>query len=83
MIDTSIEMENKMREMIMSLSPGERLKMACDMFESAKTLAIAGITDRYGKLTDIEMRVMLFVRMYGEDFSLEERSKIISYLLTI
>lgn len=76
MNDTSPEVEERYREMIMALTPAERVGMACRMFTTARALAAAGIRDRFGDLPRAEFRRQMFLRFYGNDFPPEERDKI-------
>jgi hypothetical protein len=65
--------------LLMELPPARRLAMACDMFTTAKAFARAGIL-RDGPLPESEIRCRLFLRFYGNDFSEEERAKILAEL---
>lgn len=76
MIDTSEEMAERYRNLLMQRSGGERLQMACAMFDSARRIAIAGlpgIVDGGG-----EPDVALFLRLYGADFDATTRERIIA-----
>lgn len=77
MKDTSAEVEQRYREMLMSKSPGERLKMTSRMFDSARKLVMAGILKERGHIETPRLRAQLFLRMYGNDFTTVEREKII------
>lgn len=66
--------------MLLALSPQERLAMACRMFGTAKALIRAGLRDEYGELDPGELRRRLFLRLYGEDFSEDERRRIADHL---
>ena len=79
MKDTTDEMEARYRAMIMALSPQERLKRGCAMFQTAKLLAIASIRQELGSAaSEREIRRRVFLRFYGQDFSQEETSKILA-----
>ena len=78
MIDTSPVVAVKYREMIMSKTPTERLKMAGRMFDSGKKLVIAGINAKNSTLSESEIRAAIFTRMYQSDFSKTAFQKIIS-----
>jgi len=77
MKDTPPDVEAVYREMLMAKSPGERVAMATRMFQTAKKLVIAGLRDRYGDLSEADLREKLFLIFYGDDFSEEERGKIV------
>jgi hypothetical protein len=63
----------------MSLTPEERLAMACRMFATAKALVRAAILNK-GPVPPEEVRGLLFLRLYGEDFSEADRAKILATL---
>lgn len=72
--DTHPEIEAEYRRRLMALEPGERAAMACRMFDDAKTIVLAGLKDR-DSMSVGEIRVYLFERFYGRDFSDEEKKK--------
>jgi hypothetical protein len=76
----SPQLEKLYVEMLMSLSPGERLMMACRMYDTAKTLVIAGIRMQMPKATEAQVRAQFFLRMHGTDFTPEELAKIMREL---
>jgi hypothetical protein len=78
MDDTSDEIKEHYREMLMSKTPAERLGMASRMFDTARQLAISGILAERPHLNPAELRAHLFLRMYGSDFSSEEIKKIMA-----
>lgn len=63
MNDTSPEVEALYRRLLMRLSPGERISMACEMFTTARTLMRAGIAVP----DEAEMRRRIFRRLYARD----------------
>lgn len=80
MNDTSPEMEQRFREMLMARSGEERLKMACSMHETARHLVIASLLQENPNATPEELRRGLFLRFYGQDFSPEESERILTAL---
>ena len=81
MKDTSPEMEERYRRMLMALAPEERLRRGCNMFQTAKAIVIASIKNELGPhITESELRCRLFLRLYGTDFSEPTRLKILSRL---
>lgn len=80
MNDTPEDIEIKYREMLFSRSPAERLRMASSMFDSARTLATAGILAEQPGVTPGELRAKLFLRFYGSDFPASECQRILSKL---
>jgi hypothetical protein len=77
MHDTSPEIEAKMARMMALKAPVERLRMASSMFDAGKKLVETGIRQQYGIINEAQMRALVFIRMYGEDFSKPEIKKII------
>ena len=80
MIDTSPELARKYREMIMSKTPIERLKMVSGMFDTGKKLVKAGIIAKNGVLSEAEMRAAIFTRLYQRDFSPETFQRLKNHL---
>ncbi len=78
MNDTSPEMEERHRAMIMERSGEERLKMGCSMFDAAKALMQAGILDQNPQATSAEIRQALFLQLYGHEFDADSRTKILA-----
>jgi hypothetical protein len=61
--DTSIEVQNLVRAMIMKRTPSERVRMASDMFESARRMALASLGP---SASPEEVRAFLLKRLYPE-----------------
>jgi hypothetical protein len=78
--DTSPEMNALYLEMWKKVAPAERFRMGCEMFTTAKELAMAGIRNEMGHDDPKEMRRRLFVRFYGTDFTPEETERILRHL---
>ena len=77
MKDTPPEVEERFRQMLMARTPGERLEMACDMFQMARELMRAQILAENPKATEKEVRREIFLRTYGQDFDAETLNKIL------
>ena len=80
MKDTSPQMEERFRQMLMARSPVERLKMACSMHETARRLVISSLLQANPNATPAELRRGLFLRFYGHEFSPEETKRILASL---
>jgi hypothetical protein len=78
MNDTSPEMEECYRAMIMERSGEERLKMGCSMFDTAKALMRAGILDQNPHASPAKIRRALFMQLYGHEFDADSRRKILA-----
>ncbi len=75
MIDTSREAEKIQSELFDKMTGEERMKIASDMFNTARTLVLASLDKN---LSDTEKRKALFLRLYRIDFSANEIEKILS-----
>lgn len=76
MNDTSAKFEELMRVRIMQRSPTERLRMGCDMFDTAKSLVRASLPE----LSGISLQTAMFERFYGHDFDETTKTKIKEHL---
>jgi len=75
MIDTSREAEEIQSELFDKMTGEERMKIASDMFDTARTLVLASLDKN---LSDTEKRKALFLRLYRNDFSTDEKEKILN-----
>ena len=78
MSDTTTQIQQRYKEMIMSLTPTERLRMVSRMYDSGRKLVIAGIQNERQHLNSSQLRGQLFLRMYGSDFTAADRERIIN-----
>ncbi len=79
MSDTSAEVEARYWVMVLARPPGgERLKIASEMFNTARQLLIAAIRAARPEMTEVELRQELFLRYYGEEFNPEQRERILN-----
>ena len=68
MSDTAPAIEKRYREMLMQLTPEQRLLQTCRMFNTAKRLAESSIRATSARPMDDEMlRRELFLRLYGRE----------------
>ena len=77
MSDTTPEMEKRFAAMMAAKSPAERLRMASSMFETGKALMRAGILRKNPALDEAGLRGQIFVRLYGDEFTESEISRIV------
>ena len=78
MRDTTPEMDERYRAMLMNLSGEQRLIMGCSMFDTAKALMQAGILERHPHASIAEVRQALFMQLYGHEFDAPTRAKILA-----
>ena len=80
MRDTSPEMEEKYRAMLMARSGEERLKMGNSMYATARALVIASILERDASISPAALRQAVFMRFYGYEFDAATRERILTWL---
>ncbi|MBT5305019.1 MAG: hypothetical protein HON76_18150 [Candidatus Scalindua sp.] len=66
----------------MPRTPTERLRMVSRMYDSSRKLVISSIKSEGGKLSSSQLCVQPFLRIYGSDFTVVDRKKIINKPLT-
>ena len=69
MKDTPDHVDRLHRDMLMSRSGEERLRMGAAMFDSALEMMRAGIEVAHGPMSETEMRERLLWRLYGDELS--------------
>ena len=77
--DTSEEMRTRYRDMLMALTPEQRLVMCTQMWADARALVVAGLADEPNP-EGLSPRARIFLRMYGRDFEPAERQRIVAAL---
>ena len=80
MNDTSKKIKQLYNEMLLSKSPLERLRMASRMYDSVKKLATSGLLKERQDIDPSRLRGELFLRIYGNDFSVTERKRIVEQI---
>lgn len=78
MSDTPTRIAQRYKEMLLSRTPSERLRMASRMYDSGRKLVISGIQNGRQPLNASQLRGQLFLRMYGCDFTAADRERIIN-----
>ncbi len=77
MNDTIPEIQDKIDGIYKNKTGEEKLLIALSMFETAREIVISSLPNN---LTERELRKALFLRFYGNDFSVNEKEKILSIL---
>lgn len=80
MKDTPAGIERKFRQMLLRRSGEERFKMGCSMHAAARALVKASISQQHQDAQAHELKRLVFLRIYGNDFEPEERKRIASAL---
>lgn len=76
MNDTPPEVAAELDALMAQRSGSDRVRMACEMFDLARKLVVADIRARNPGISETLLRVLLFERLYGNDFSNDERARI-------
>jgi hypothetical protein len=74
MNDTTPRAAAQYHAMLMRRSGAERLKMCSSMFQTARTLMIARLKEE--GVAEEDMKVALFLRTYGDQFTEEQKARI-------
>jgi len=72
MNDTTPDVEATLADLFSRVSPGDRVRMACDMFDLARALMIADIKSQDPRVTGTQLRALIFERLYSGERSVEE-----------
>jgi hypothetical protein len=73
MNDTQPDVDAKFAALFRQRSGSDRVRMACEMFDLARALLVADIKAQHPGIADAALRVKIFERMYGGDFTPDER----------
>jgi hypothetical protein len=79
MRDTPPDVDAMYRDLLLSRTPAERVRMAASMHEAARAIIRAGIPDDCWE-TEADLRIEVFRRFYRQDFSPEEMARIVEGL---
>ncbi len=80
MNDTHPDIAVRFRDLMMSKTGQQRLRMGCSMYDTAKKIVCSSIYNSRPGITDAEMKKEIFLRFYGQDFTQAERNKFFSAL---
>jgi hypothetical protein len=78
--DTPPDIERTYREMLLDRSRGDRLKMGCSMFATARAFVVASELRKNPTVTPGALRRALFLRLYGDEFDETGRASIAARL---
>jgi hypothetical protein len=78
MTDTSREVMERYRAMLLARSGEERLKMGFSMNATARALIRASILAKDPQASPATVRRALFLRLYGHEFDAKAREKILA-----
>ncbi|MDH4328012.1 MAG: hypothetical protein OEV77_05785 [Nitrospira sp.] len=78
MNDTSSEMDQRYRALLMQRTGEERLIMGCAMRDTARAFVEASLRAQDPQATVESIRKGLFLRFYGQEFDAESQAKILA-----
>jgi hypothetical protein len=78
--DTPPDVGAAFTALFMQRSESERVMMAFEMFDMARALMTADIRRHHPGISETELRVQIFERMYGREFDPADRTRIASRL---
>ncbi len=82
MNDTHPDVAVRYRDLMMSKTGEQRLRMGCSMYDAAKQIVRSAIYNSRPEITDAEMKREIFLRFYGHEFSRADREKLITALIS-
>lgn len=77
MKDTSDEINEIQRQLIMKKTTGERFMMAIEMYEMSRAIVETSIKNKQPSISALELKKEVFRRFYSTDFSESEMQKIL------
>lgn len=80
MNDTQPDVEERFAALFRQRSGSDRVRMACEMFDLARALVVANINAQHPGIAGPALRVKVFERMYGSDFTPDERIQLVARL---
>jgi len=78
MKDTSRDMADRYRTLLMQRTGEERLVMGCAMRDTARALVEASLRKQAPRATVEGLRKGVFLRFYGHEFDAQTRAKILA-----
>lgn len=78
MNDTRPEVQRTLDVMFAALSPAQRVRMMSGMFDTMRRLLASGIRAEQPEISEAELRVQMFLRLYRNDFTREECERIVA-----
>jgi hypothetical protein len=80
MRDTAPEAEAAFTALFAGRSEVDRLKMTCRMFDDARALVEAGIRSQCPGISAVELRALVFERLYHGDFDARPKARLLSVI---
>lgn len=80
MNDTTPEVDAAFAAMLATLTPTERVRMMAAMFDTARRILVSNIRANQPDISDVELRVQVFLRTYHDDYTPAERDRIVAFI---
>lgn len=80
MSDTHPRIARQFVNLIMSKSNEQRLLMGCSMYDTARQIVQSAIRNQNPTITSDAMKKEIFLRFYGQQFSRQEKERILPLL---
>ena len=80
MNDTPAHVEARIEALLAERSGSDRIRMACEMFTLGRALMIANIRAESPEISDVQLRLQIFDRTYGDDLDPKDRERFIRRL---
>jgi hypothetical protein len=74
--DTPPEVDARLDELFRARSGSDRVLMACEMFDLARELMAARVRELEPGLSELEVKIRVFQRMYAEDLDAETIARV-------
>lgn len=80
MNDTPPDVEARIRALHAARSGSDRVRMASEMFTMARALMAADIRRRDPAVSEVDLRIRIFERTYGDDLDPATRERVVARL---
>ena len=80
MTDTPPDVQARFDELMRQRSGSDRVCMMSEMFDFAKALVLSNLRETHPDASDVELRVLLFGRLYGDEIDPAQGARIVARL---
>ena len=80
MTDTPADVQARFDELMRQRSGSDRVRMMSDMFDFGKALVLSNLRTTHPGATDVELRVLLFDRLYGDELDPAQYGRVVTRL---
>jgi hypothetical protein len=79
-IDTTPDVQARFEALMRSRSGSDRVRMMSEMFDFARELVLSNLREDHPAATDVDLRVLLFDRLYGDEMDPDQRARVVERL---